>query len=269
VDANDAFSETLLNNPSGGAVAYVGNTRFSWIGVGDDFQRAFFHRLTATRHLGLLNDSRCSVYGTTGSMLGYDRWVVFALNLLGDPEMRVYTHPVPGLQIRVRNPKLKRPIEIYVEQHPPRPPRPQPDPAIDVLVTVRQGEVVLTRRTDTFGIVRLQAELLGPGPVEVTVSGDDTSAAYLRFELAEPEWVTGLAIEVSHRDGGHADAVVTLRVDDNEREVVARADHPEYRVILDAVENALIAGKEISVLIERDSDVDVIERFRLEADVST
>ena len=93
-DADDAFSETLITNPSGGAVAYVGNTRFSWIGVGDDFQRGFFHRLTATRHLGLLNDSRISVYGTTGNWRGYDRWAIFTLNLLGDPELQVYRGPV-------------------------------------------------------------------------------------------------------------------------------------------------------------------------------
>ena len=88
IDENDAFSEELLINPDGGAVAYVGNTRFSWIGVGDNFQRAFFHRLTTTRHLGLLNDSRIGVYGSSGYWSGYDRWAIFTLNLLGDPELR-------------------------------------------------------------------------------------------------------------------------------------------------------------------------------------
>ena len=33
-DSEDAFSEDLLKNPNGGAVAYVGNSRFSWIGLG-------------------------------------------------------------------------------------------------------------------------------------------------------------------------------------------------------------------------------------------
>jgi hypothetical protein len=100
-DSNDAFSEALLKNASGGAVAYVGNTRFSWIGVGDDFQRAFFHRLTATRHLGLLNDSRVDVYGTSGAWSGYERWAIFTLNLLGDPEMQVYRGQVSWRPLRV------------------------------------------------------------------------------------------------------------------------------------------------------------------------
>jgi hypothetical protein len=38
VDSDDAFSEALVCAPNGGAVAYVGNTRFSY-GVGDNFQR--------------------------------------------------------------------------------------------------------------------------------------------------------------------------------------------------------------------------------------
>ncbi len=265
VDMDDAFSEALLKNPNGGAVAYVGNTRFSWINVGDDFQRAFFHRLTATRHLGLLNDSKCSVYGTTGFRTGYDRWVIFALNLLGDPEMRVYRHAVPGLGVRVKNPRFELPIEIYVEVN--RPPRPPiPDPAPDALVVIRQGDLELVRRADAFGVVRVEAGLLGHGPVEVTASHPDTSASLVTFELPEPQWLTGRVMMVSHRDGGRRDAVVVLLVDDAERGVVVAADHADYRVILDALENALISGSPISVLIVRDGDDDVIDRFRLRAE---
>jgi hypothetical protein len=85
-DAEDAVSEVLLYNPNGGAVAYIGNTRFSWIGLGDDFQRAFFHQMVSTRHLGLLNDSRCNLLQTAGA---YSKWVIFTLNLMGNPETPV------------------------------------------------------------------------------------------------------------------------------------------------------------------------------------
>ena len=60
-NVEDAISEILLKNPNGGAVAYIGNSRYSWIGVGDNFQRAFFRRLTTTTHLGLLHDMRCNI----------------------------------------------------------------------------------------------------------------------------------------------------------------------------------------------------------------
>lgn len=87
-DSDDAFGEALVTNPDGGAVGYVGNSRFSWIGIGDDYQRAFFHRLTTTRHLGRLNDTKVAV-AASNSPNAYWRWPVFTLNLLGDPELRV------------------------------------------------------------------------------------------------------------------------------------------------------------------------------------
>src|SRR6185503_15781620 len=56
----ESLGEAMVLDPDGGGVGYVGNTRFSWVGCGDDFSRAFFHRLTTTRHLGALNDTRCT-----------------------------------------------------------------------------------------------------------------------------------------------------------------------------------------------------------------
>jgi hypothetical protein len=87
----DSMSESLVNNPHGGAVAYVGHTRFSWIGLGDDFERAFFHELVNTRHIGLMHNSRLNVLLTSsrGPLDHYNKWSVLALNLLGDPEMEV------------------------------------------------------------------------------------------------------------------------------------------------------------------------------------
>jgi hypothetical protein len=87
-DSDDAFGEALVANPDGGAIGYVGNSRFSWIGIGDDYQRAFFDRLRTTRHLGRLNDTRVAV-AAANSPSAYWRWPVFTLNLLGDPELRV------------------------------------------------------------------------------------------------------------------------------------------------------------------------------------
>ncbi len=87
----DSMSEHLLTNTNGGAVAYVGHTRFSWIGVGDDYQRAFFHELTNTRHLGLMHNSRLQFIQSNPSN-HYHKWSVLALNLLGDPEMEVWDH---------------------------------------------------------------------------------------------------------------------------------------------------------------------------------
>lgn len=86
----DALSEHLIRNPNGGAIAYIGNTRFSWIGIGDDFQRQFFKKwseLGGNAHLGLLNDTRAHL---VNHLWAYSRWAVLSLNLMGDPEMPLW-----------------------------------------------------------------------------------------------------------------------------------------------------------------------------------
>ncbi|KAM0323869.1 hypothetical protein ACHAQA_008450 [Verticillium albo-atrum] len=187
-DAEDAMSEALIKNPNGGAVAYVGNTRFSWIGLGDDFQRAFFHRLTAVRNLGLLNDSRLAVYGTTGGTPdAYDRWAIFTLNLLGDPELRVYRSAIPALRIppfiiRQRKPFVRIVVDRRVPVGPPVPG--DPSPVKNALVHVRQGEKnEFTGRTDADGIIYLPEGKFEKGSLEVTASHDDFAVVADVFQV--------------------------------------------------------------------------------------
>ena len=86
-DDEDSIGENTLKHAGGGAVAYIGNSRYSWIGVGDDFRLEFFKRMITSRHLGDLNDSRCK-FAHDGSITKV--WVILAQNLNGDPEMPVF-----------------------------------------------------------------------------------------------------------------------------------------------------------------------------------
>ncbi|WP_395311305.1 C25 family cysteine peptidase [Mycobacterium sp. AMU20-3851] len=180
----DAFSEELLKNPNGGAVAYVGNTRFSWISVGDDFQRAFFHRLVSTRHLGTCNDSRVSVSGT-GFLAGYERWQMFTLNLLGDPELRVYRGPVRTLSVRIEPWDFGR-FKVDVVAAPPPVGPPRPGPVEGALVQVRQGDVVVEGLTDDTGAASFAHQLFTATPVEITVSHPEFAAERLDTDLPSP-----------------------------------------------------------------------------------
>lgn len=117
----DSMSERLLNNANGGAVAYVGNTRFSWISVGDDIQRRFFREwatLGGDAHLGLLCDTRAALVNSFYWADG--RWAVLSLNLLGDPEMPLWwSRP---LKIRIPEVILLDELRIRVDPNPPDPP---------------------------------------------------------------------------------------------------------------------------------------------------
>lgn len=163
-NVDDAVSEHLVLNPHGGAVAYVGSSRFSWIGVGDEFQRAFFRRLSETRRLGTAFDVRASMWGAwTGFYQQYNTWTIFALNLMGDPEMPVWGPP--PIQIRVDVPHeipRKRPWELPITF----------DRAVreyEVKVTLRQGDLVETAVVEK-GRARVAPGKLAAGPVEIVAA---------------------------------------------------------------------------------------------------
>ena len=80
----DAVSELMLTQPGGGAVAYVGSTRFTWIGRGAPIERSFWLRLRTTRHVGALHNSKAA-YNEHPN----DQWINFSLNLMGDPKMEI------------------------------------------------------------------------------------------------------------------------------------------------------------------------------------
>ncbi len=88
-DVNDAIGESLLLHPGGGAVAYIGNSRYSWIGLGDDFRLQFFKGMKYSRNLANLNDSRCLFRNDVSDRL-YKLWTILEQTLMGDPEMNVY-----------------------------------------------------------------------------------------------------------------------------------------------------------------------------------
>ena len=72
-------------------MAYVGNTRYSWINVGDNYEQAFWCLLKITGRVGPAACSRQATGGTRAL------WTVYAQNLFGDPEMPVWAE-VPETQ---------------------------------------------------------------------------------------------------------------------------------------------------------------------------
>lgn len=262
IDSNDAFSEELLKNPSGGAVAYVGNTRFSWIGVGDDVQRRFFHRLTTTQHLGLLNDSKLTALDF-GYWHAYARWVMYALNLLGDPEMPVWRQRRRRFLVDidwVR--RLDIPLKVLVRE-----PKPG-EPNERVVVHLRQGEREWVARPDPKGVATFRLDDEGGEDLTLTVSAPDAIPTVKVLRAAQPTWITGDVINVSHRHGGRNHTRATLRTADHESEYIVSGDDPDYAVIVEALVEAHISGSKISLLTAEEGS-NRIERFRFQTQDAT
>jgi hypothetical protein len=160
----DAMSEELIKNANGGAVAYVGYTRFGWLGLGDDYEREFFKRLKTTRHLSLLNDSRFN--RPSGSV---DNWTKFSLNILGDPEMPVWVGK-PG-KLNVSHPsritKGQQVIQVNVKS--------ASNVALKgAVVCLSMGDgYVVTETTDASGNAYVHMNITGLGKIEVVVTATD------------------------------------------------------------------------------------------------
>lgn len=85
IDSNDSAAEALTIDPDGGAVCYVGNTRYSWIGIGDNFERFFWAKTAAAGRPGIAAGLRQAMGGSRWW------WAIYAQNFFGDPEMQAYT----------------------------------------------------------------------------------------------------------------------------------------------------------------------------------
>ncbi|WP_162946336.1 C25 family cysteine peptidase [Chitinophaga barathri] len=165
-DESDAMGEALVKNPNGGAVAYIGSTRFSWIGLGDDVQRAFFNELTRTRHLGLLHNSRLR-FAQNHPGNHYYKWCVLALNLLGDPEMEVWKRSPDPFRLEYipleKDLRIRVLYETDLTRHAVR----------EAEVVAYAGDNILTVTANAEGYFDLPNELAESGNLRLRVSIPD------------------------------------------------------------------------------------------------
>ena len=254
-DSEDSFGETLLTNPDGGAVAYVGSTRFSWIGLGDDIQRAFFAKLRTSRSIGLLNDTRVAAVGWN-FWPADSRWAVMSLTLYGDPEMRVW-RTQPGFVwpwVTWPGKELEVPIEVRL----PRPPEPDPPPF--VVHVAQEGGFERTVRGAAGDVLRVDVSQARPGALTVSVAVDGTGEVVpfrQTFEARGAQWLTGTVSALSHRHEGQPWTEATVSVDGADHLVVVPGSDGD--AVVHALVEAHLARSPISLRVDRGR----VDRFRL------
>lgn len=95
----NAISEHYINNPNGGGVAFIGNSRYGWgspgnpgFGYSDRFDAAFYKYIYSKNYLniGLALAASKAEYIPRSRQENVYRWHQYQLNLLGDPEMPVW-----------------------------------------------------------------------------------------------------------------------------------------------------------------------------------
>lgn len=105
---HDCIAENFVTNPDGGGVAFIGNSRYGWgspgnplFGYSDRFDQAFFKTLFVDEvlHLGQALATAKSVFVPLAGQENVYRWCEYEINLLGDPEMPVWTDTPKPLDV--------------------------------------------------------------------------------------------------------------------------------------------------------------------------
>ena len=96
----DCIAEHFITNPNGGAIAFVGNSRYGWgspgnptFGYSDRYDQQFFNFLFNMNmyNLGTILANSKAVHIPLAQQENVYRWCMYQINLLGDPEMPVWT----------------------------------------------------------------------------------------------------------------------------------------------------------------------------------
>ncbi|MBD3367114.1 MAG: T9SS type A sorting domain-containing protein [Candidatus Eisenbacteria bacterium] len=106
---HDTFAEHWLRSATGGGVAYVGNSRYGWgcpgypgQCVSDLYSQQFMNSLFTKElaHAGLVHADAKHQYVGTAMTDDYMRYAMYELNLLGDPEMPIWTDTPVELDVQ-------------------------------------------------------------------------------------------------------------------------------------------------------------------------
>jgi hypothetical protein len=169
----DCIAEHFVNSPNGGGF-FIGNSRYGWFtpsfpgyGSSDLFDQEFFSEV-------FLKLKPCLGTALAGSKLQYAadahavndyRWVSFELNLLGDPEMALWTDVPRSLTVDYADSIVIGQSEFLVSV------MDGDQPVKDALVCVSKGgEVYNNGMTGSDGQVRLRIFPTTAGTLFVTVT---------------------------------------------------------------------------------------------------
>lgn len=104
----DCIAEHFVSNPNGGGVAFVGNSRYGWgspgnpkYGYSDRFDQQFFKSLfdDGIYHIGNTLAAAKAAYVVFSGQENVYRWCEYQINLLGDPEMPIWTDTPQALVV--------------------------------------------------------------------------------------------------------------------------------------------------------------------------
>ena len=151
---SNCIAEHFVNNPQGGGLAFIGNSRYGWYFPGfpgyspsDLYDNTFFDQLLIRQAPSLgqaVGFSKADMIPLSQAD-GYFRWVNYNLNLLGDPTLAVWTSAPESLQMICSDSINTGPIGLSVSVSR------NNQPAGDVVLTLCVDSTYIRSVTDRSG----------------------------------------------------------------------------------------------------------------------
>ena len=209
----DAISEHFIRNPEGGGVAFIGNSRYGWGSPGNpgygysfkfdkELYRLWFQEGVA--HVGEALALAKVAFVPFSREENVYRWHQYQLNLLGDPEMEIWTSTPGNLQVLSPDSLPQGPFTLTVSV------MADGVPVAGAAVSVLQGdELLVWDETGESGVVVLNLEPQGPESLLLTATKTgylhDSKVLYLSQEGAYPGF---LGMEVVDTAAGNGDGLL-------------------------------------------------------------
>ena len=173
----DCIAEHFTNNPNGGGVAFIGNSRYGWGSPGNP-EYGYSNRFDQQFHASLFMRDIYRIGATVADMKAFYvpfsrqenvyRWCQYQVILLGDPEMPIWTD-TPQTPL-VHHPETviagasQFPVTVYSGPY-------GVEPVEGALVCLVKGDEVYQRGlTDEQGQILLDISPSSPGEMGVTVT---------------------------------------------------------------------------------------------------
>ncbi|MBN2564734.1 MAG: T9SS type A sorting domain-containing protein [Candidatus Eisenbacteria bacterium] len=173
----DCIAERFLQNPHGGAVAFIGNSRYGWAspgnpgyGYSERFMQRFYGALFTDRilNLGAALATAKAAYVPLSQAENVYRWHQYELNLLGDPETPAWTNAPAILSVAHPDSVVPGASVLSVSV------RSSSGPVVNALVCAMNGGDVYERGlTGTDGTVSLSVNTVSPESLHITVTADN------------------------------------------------------------------------------------------------
>jgi hypothetical protein len=169
-----SIGEAFVTNPNGGTVATIGNSSYGWgspgnpgFGYSDKFDNHFWHAVTSEGdyHIGDALNAAKEYYAPFSHDKNVYRWHQYVVNLMGDPEMPVWTALPESLSVVAPLSVGLGPGRYLVTVA-----RAGAPVAGALVCLAKTGEVYSRSRTDNAGRAWLDADPQTVGWLDLTVT---------------------------------------------------------------------------------------------------